>query len=163
MITEAALKTVRHAVALVADPEYPDLNIEQLGILEDVVAENSAIRVDLVPTIMGCPALEVIEKDVVAAARASGYDVTVRFCMSPVWTPDRISNDARKILGREYSVAIRLRNGLTTCPVCGNKALQHRSDVGATACRSVEWCPDCRNPIEAVSYTHLTLPTNREV
>ena len=95
MITEAALKTVRHAVALVADPEYPDLNIEQLGILEDVVAENSAIRVDLVPTIMGCPALEVIEKDVVAAARASGYDVTVRFCMSAVGTPDRISNDAR--------------------------------------------------------------------
>ena len=150
MVTDTAIDAVRAAVASVADPEYPVLNIQQLGILEDVVADCSSIRVDLVPTIIGCPALDTIEKDVVAAARASGYEVTVRFCLAPLWTPDRISNDAREILAREYTVAIRPRSGLTKCPLCGHKALQHRSDVGATACRSVEWCPNCRNPIEVV-------------
>ncbi len=150
MVAKAAIDAVRAAVASVADPEYPDLNIQQLGILEDVVADRSSIRVDLVPTIMGCPALDVIEQDVVAAAQASGHDVTVRFCMSPPWTPDRITDDARKILAREYSVAIRPRNGVTSCPLCGSTALEPRSDVGPTACRSVEWCPNCRNPVEVV-------------
>ena len=149
-IADTAINAVRAAVSSVTDPEYPDLTIQQLGILEDVVADSISIRVDLVPTILGCPALEVIEKDVVAAARASGYDVTVRFCMSPIWTPDRISEDARQILAEEYIVTIRPREGPTKCPLCGNTALQPRSDVGGTACRSVEWCPDCRNPVEVV-------------
>ncbi|HAE55420.1 MAG TPA: phenylacetate-CoA oxygenase subunit PaaJ, partial [Acidimicrobiaceae bacterium] len=55
-INQEALEEVRTAVAAVRDPEYPDLNIEQLGILEDVVADAAGIRVDLIPTILGCPA-----------------------------------------------------------------------------------------------------------
>ena len=52
-INQEALEEVRTAVAAVRDPEYPDLNIEQLGILEDVVADAAGIRVDLIPTILG--------------------------------------------------------------------------------------------------------------
>ena len=52
-ITKSALNAVRSAVASVKDPEYPDLNIQQLGILEDVVVDSSSIRGDLVPTILG--------------------------------------------------------------------------------------------------------------
>ena len=74
-INQEALEEVRTAVAAVRDPEYPDLNIEQLGILEDVVADAAGIRVDLIPTILGCPALATIERDVLKAARAAGYEV----------------------------------------------------------------------------------------
>ena len=42
-INQEALEEVRTAVAAVRDPEYPDLNIEQLGILEDVVRGNRAV------------------------------------------------------------------------------------------------------------------------
>ena len=94
-INQEALEEVRTAVAAVRDPEYPDLNIEQLGILEDVVADAAGIRVDLIPTILGCPALATIERDVLKAARAAGYEVIVQFCSSPGWTPARISDDAR--------------------------------------------------------------------
>ncbi len=149
-ITQEALDEVRTAVAAVRDPEYPDLNIEQLGILEDVIPDASGIRVDLIPTILGCPALATIEQDVLKAARAAGYEVNVQFCVSPVWTPDRISDDARQFLAHEYTIAIRPRSGPTQCPVCGETSLQDRSEVGPTACRSVKWCPDCRNPIEVV-------------
>ncbi len=149
-INQEALEEVKTAVAAVRDPEYPDLNIEQLGILEDVVADAAGIRVDLIPTILGCPALATIERDVLKAARAAGYEVIVQFCSSPGWTPDRISDDARKFLANEYMIAIRPRFGPTPCPVCGKTSLQDRSEVGPTLCRSVKWCPDCRNPIEVV-------------
>ena len=149
-ITREALDEVKRAVAAVKDPEYPDLNIQQLGILENVVVDSSGIRVDLVPTILGCPALTTIEQDVLKAAEAAGHAVTVQFCASPIWTPDRISADARKHLAAEYTIAIRPRSGATPCPVCGQTSLQDRSEVGPTACRSVKWCPDCRNPIEVV-------------
>jgi ring-1,2-phenylacetyl-CoA epoxidase subunit PaaD len=150
MISKSTLEAVRSAVASVRDPEYPDLNIEQLGILEDVVIDSSTIRIDLVPTILGCPALDTIEQDVLAAARALGYEVTVRFCRSPAWTPERISEDAQQILANEYTIAITPRSGPTECPVCGHTSLEKRSDVGPTACRSVQWCPNCRNPVEVV-------------
>ena len=149
-INQEALEEVRTAVAAVRDPEYPDLNIEQLGILEDVVADAAGIRVDLIPTILGCPALATIERDVLKAARATDYEVIVQFCSSPGWTPDRISDDARKFLANEYTIAIRPRFGPTPCPVCGKTSLQDRSEVGPTLCRSVKWCPDCRNPIVVV-------------
>ena len=129
-INQEALEEVRTAVAARRDPEYPDLNIEQLGILEDVVADAAGIRVDPIPTILGCPALATIERDVLKAARAAGYEVIVQFCSSPGWTPDRISDDARKFLANEYTIAIRPRFGPTPCPVCGKTSLQDRSEVG---------------------------------
>ncbi len=149
-ITQSDLETVRSAVASVKDPEYPDLTIEQLGILENVVVDASCIRVDLVPTILGCPALSTIEHDVKAAARRLGHEVAVQFCRSPVWTPDRITKDAQHILANEYTIAITPRLGRTQCPVCGGRSLEKRSDVGPTACRSVHWCAECRNPVEVV-------------
>ena len=52
-VTQVDLNAVRSAVCAVTDPEYPDLTIQQLGILENVVADSEGIRVDLVPTISG--------------------------------------------------------------------------------------------------------------
>ena len=63
---------IEAAVAAVCDPEYPDVTIAELGILESVTINGSSVRVELVPTVLGCPALQVIEADVVAAARSAG-------------------------------------------------------------------------------------------
>ncbi|MXV86750.1 MAG: DUF59 domain-containing protein [Acidimicrobiales bacterium] len=154
--TAAMEATVLEAVSSVCDPEYPDLTIAELGILESVTVPDgdSAIRIELVPTMLGCPALDVIASDVTAAARSAcmGSDVSVEvvFVADPVWTPDRISPDAVEFMAREYSVAVRRARSHAPCPICGNAALEHRSDFGPTPCRSVEWCPSCRNPIEVV-------------
>jgi ring-1,2-phenylacetyl-CoA epoxidase subunit PaaD len=71
---------VWEAVAAVTDPEYPDLTIVDLGILEriEVDAEGRA-EIGLVPTALGCPALAQIRSDVGAAAQAAGA-VTVGWC-----------------------------------------------------------------------------------
>lgn len=154
--TAAMEAAVLEAVSSVCDPEYPDITIAELGILESVTARNggSALRIELVPTMLGCPALDVIRSDVTAAARSAcmGSDVSVEvvFVADPVWTPDRISPGAVEFMAREYSVAVRRARSDAACPICGNAALEHRSDFGPTPCRSVEWCPSCRNPIEVV-------------
>lgn len=148
-----SIEAIRAAVAAVCDPEYPDLTIEDLGILERVSfdATDGSLLIELVPTVMGCPALSVIEADVVAAARGAGaVEVVVRFLALPLWSPERIRPEARNHLAREYTVAIRRPGGAIACPVCGSAEVEHRSDFGSTPCRSVSWCPACRNPIEVL-------------
>ena len=164
--TAALERSVRSAVSTVCDPEYPDITIAELGILERVCAsdDGSTVRIELVPTMLGCPALDVIASDVTVAARSAcmGSDVSVEvvFVADPVWTPDRIAPGAVDFMAREYSVAVR-RAGTdgerfaARCPICGSDALEHRSDFGPTPCRSVEWCPSCRNPIEVVGRVDL--------
>jgi ring-1,2-phenylacetyl-CoA epoxidase subunit PaaD len=151
----AVADRVRAAVAAVVDPEYPGITIADLGILEAVrvVAYPGVVgaEVDLVPTVLGCPALHVIEADVVAAARAAGAgEVAVRFLSRPAWTPDRIRPAARAALAGELTVAIRRRDGSVVCPVCGSTAVRQRSAFGATLCRELWWCEACRNPVEVV-------------
>jgi ring-1,2-phenylacetyl-CoA epoxidase subunit PaaD len=146
-------EAVRHEVAAVTDPEYPDLTIAQLGMLEAVRdAGGGCVEVDLVPTVLGCPALREIEADVVAAARAvpGVRSVEVRFLAQPAWTADRVAPDARDRLAREYTISIRGVDGTTICPVCGGRNVEERSAFGPTVCRSVAWCPDCRNPVEVL-------------
>ncbi|WP_419863884.1 iron-sulfur cluster assembly protein [Candidatus Poriferisodalis sp.] len=164
--TAAMEAAVLEAVSTVCDPEYPEITIAELGILECVAAndDGDAVRIELVPTMLGCPALDVIARDVAAAARSacmgSNVSVDVVFVADPVWTPDRIAPGAVDFMAREYSVAVRRAqsDGLgsgAACPICGNGALEHRSDFGPTPCRSVEWCPSCRNPIEVVGRVDL--------
>ncbi|WP_420621564.1 metal-sulfur cluster assembly factor [Candidatus Poriferisodalis sp.] len=156
---------VREAVSFVCDPEYPEVTIAELGILESVSLseDGSAARVELVPTMLGCPALDVIRRDVLAAAQSAsaGTDVSIDvvFVADPVWTPDRIAPSAVSFMAHEYFVAVRNARAEATCPICGNQALEHRSNFGPTPCRSVEWCPQCRNPVEVVGRVDISLPT----
>ena len=150
-------------VSSVCDPEYPDVTIAELGILESVsiTDDGAVVRIELVPTMLGCPALGVIRRDVAAAAQSACAGVEARievvFVADPVWTPDRIAPSAVAFMAREYSVAVRSALTDATCPICGNTALEHRSDFGPTPCRSVEWCPSCRNPIEVVGRVDIAV------
>ena len=157
------MAAVRQSVSLVCDPEYPEVTIAELGILENVTlpSTGSSVRIELVPTMLGCPALDVIARDVGAAARVAcdeldaEVDLEVVFVDEPVWTPDRIAPSAVGFLAREYSVAVRTRASEVACPICGHTELEHRSDFGPTPCRSVDWCPSCRNPVEVVGRADL--------
>lgn len=164
VLEAAALEaTVFDAVSSVCDPEYPDVTIAELGILErvSITDDGAVVRIELVPTMLGCPALDVIRRDVAAAAQSACAGVEARievvFVADPVWTPDRIAPSAVDFMAREYSVAVRSALAGATCPICGNTALEHRSDFGPTPCRSVEWCPNCRNPIEVVGRVDIAV------
>lgn len=152
------LAELRDAVSAVADPEYPDITIGQLGIFEFVrEAEPGRYVIGLVPTVTSCPALDVIRRDVTAAAQAVLTEhsqpaaVEVKFLHTPAWSTSRIAPEARSLLAREYTVAVRTSAARTPpCANCGSTNLKLESAFGSTKCRSVYWCADCRNPVEVV-------------
>ena len=158
--TTSEAEAIRRAVATVTDPEYPDVSIVDLGLLErvDVDAIDDAgrsaagrrVTVELVPTYAGCPALEMIAADVRTAVEALGHTCEVRWLTAPAWSPTRIAERARQQLADDYAVAVRDPDGRLRCPVCGSTAVPERSPVGPTRCRAVHWCAECRNAIEVV-------------
>jgi ring-1,2-phenylacetyl-CoA epoxidase subunit PaaD len=159
---------VREALTTVRDPEIPALSIVDLGIVERVAVTDDGVRVDLLPTFAGCPALDVIREDVVAALKAvvGGRAVVVRFVYAPAWTTDRITDTGRAVLfeygltpptGRSPAAGpVRLTVGLrppasdpVRCPYCGSDQTTLDSAFGPTLCRSVHLCGSCRNVFEA--------------
>jgi ring-1,2-phenylacetyl-CoA epoxidase subunit PaaD len=97
---------VRAVVAAVVDPEIPVLTIDDLGVLRDVRVDAAGrVEVDITPTYSGCPATEVIRRDVESALRHHGIeDASVRTVLSPAWTTDWMSDEGRRKLDA-YGVA----------------------------------------------------------
>ncbi len=158
---------VRAALRNVHDPEIPPLSIVDLGIVERVDVADDAVQVTLLPTFAGCPALDVIREDVIAAIghAAGGRRVDVRFAASPPWTSDRITPAGREAL-RSHGltppsgeapaatggpIPIRLGSApeRARCPFCGSDDTVRESAFGPTLCRSTHFCNACRNPFEA--------------
>ncbi len=162
-VTDAVELAVWEALSAVRDPEIPPLSITDLGIVNAVRVEEASVRVELLPTFAGCPALDVIRGDASKAveAVAGGRTVAVRFVFSPPWTSDRVTPEGREAL-RSYGLTPpgegrvflplaslapdRPRAG---CPFCGSTETELESAFGPTLCRSTHFCRSCRNPFEA--------------
>jgi ring-1,2-phenylacetyl-CoA epoxidase subunit PaaD len=149
----------------VLDPEVPVLSVCDLGIVREVLDHGDAIEVVLTPTYSGCPATELIEASVVDALAVAGLGpVRATTRRAPAWTTDWISAEGRRKL-REYGIAppggsaavagaapVRLvrRAALAAvaCPRCGSAHTERLSAFGATACKALWRCLDCREPFE---------------
>ena len=147
----------------VLDPEVPALSVVDLGIVRGVRLDAGRVTVDVTPTYSGCPAMREIEREIVAAlARAGHPGAAVRTVHSPPWTSDWISDEGRRKL-REYGIAppgaapddgelvtiTSRRAAPVPCPFCGSTRTALRSEFGSTACKSMLFCDDCRQPFEA--------------
>ena len=88
------------ALHQVEDPEL-GMDIVDLGLLYDVEVEGPKVKVTYTLTSMGCPAGAMIQEDIdrvvreLRASRTSQSELT----FEPPWTPDRMSEDAKFILG----------------------------------------------------------------
>jgi ring-1,2-phenylacetyl-CoA epoxidase subunit PaaD len=138
---------VRDALGGVVDPEIPTVSIVDLGIVEHVEVADDTIRVELLPTFVGCPALDVIRSTV--EDRLSVFDrwVDVRFTFSTPWTTDRLTDLGRAGL-RRAGIAPP-DEGRTLCPFCGSARVAMDNLFGPTQCRSLFYCRECRQPFEA--------------
>lgn len=151
--TEAAWRVL----AGVPDPEVPALSVVDLGIVRGIEArDDGGLDVVLTPTYSGCPAVEVIEADVVSALDAASLGpVHVRRQFAPPWTTDWISDEGRRKL-REYGIAppgqgavVRIvRREAVACPRCASERTERLSAFGATACKALYRCLACREPFE---------------
>jgi metal-sulfur cluster biosynthetic enzyme len=84
----------------VEDPEL-GMDIVDLGLLYDVEVAGSKVKVIYSLTSMGCPAGPLIEQDIQAAARSieDVEEVETELTFDPPWTPEKMSDDAKFILG----------------------------------------------------------------
>lgn len=165
VVSNAAADRRRAAFAVletVMDPEVPVLSVVELGIVRDVEFSGGAVTVALTPTYSGCPAMRMIEEEIVAALAAHGFDgARVRTVYSPAWTTDWIAPAAREKL-RAYGIAPPVRGAGSDeqlvpllrrapeveCPYCGSRETEMRSEFGSTACKATLFCDACRQPFE---------------
>ena len=88
------------ALRVVEDPEL-GMDIVELGLLYDAEVEGSKVHVTFSLTSMGCPVGPMIEQQIqeTVAAMPGVEEVETELTWSPPWTPERMSEDAKFILG----------------------------------------------------------------
>ena len=91
---------VVEALHQVEDPEL-GMDIVDLGLLYDVEVDGPAVKVSYTLTSMGCPAGAMIQEDIDRAVRElpGVEDVQSELTFEPPWSPERMSEDAKFILG----------------------------------------------------------------
>lgn len=145
LVTE---QLVRERLTGVHDPEIPNISIVDLGIVERVTVTDDRIEVELLPTYVGCSALEVIRESVVAALAPLGRETSIDFTWRVPWTSDRISEIGRERLAASGFAPPDDPDHMR-CPYCRSERVAMDSLFGPTQCRSLFYCRDCRQPFEA--------------
>ena len=88
------------ALRIVEDPEL-GMDIVELGLLYDAEVEESAVKVIYSLTSMGCPVGPMIEQQIreVVESLEGVEGVETELTWEPPWSPERMSDDAKFILG----------------------------------------------------------------
>ena len=146
---DVSREAVRAALADVADPEIPAISIVDLGIVHRVdIAPDGRIEVDLLPTFMGCPAIDAIRSAVTKRLSAFDRPVEVVISFEVPWTSQRITSAGRRKL-RESGFAPPAEPEDVRCPYCDSASVAMDSAFGPTLCRSLFYCRTCRQPFES--------------
>lgn len=98
MLTEEEVRTVLRGVI---DPEI-GMNIVDLGLVYGVEISDNRLHVDLTMTTPACPMGEMILDDVrqvLEALMPAGFEIDINLVWDPPWSPDKMSEHARKHLG----------------------------------------------------------------
>jgi len=86
----------------VFDPEIP-VNIVDLGLIYDVKVDGQTCAIRMTLTSQSCPEAktipDVMKRRVVTVDGISECEIDITF--DPAWTPQRISEEGRKVLGIE--------------------------------------------------------------
>lgn len=152
----------------ITDPEIPVVSIVDLGIVRDVAWDEGAdtCLVTITPTYSGCPATAMIQAHILKELEKHGIPrVHLRIQISPPWTSDWLSPQARKSL-HDYGIAPpagRASELCTSilpvpassdtqptphCPHCGSVHTSPISHFGSTLCKALYRCHDCLEPFD---------------
>ena len=151
------LDRVWQALEEVKDPEIPVISIVELGLIRQVGYSAGRLVVTLSPSFVGCPALDVMRRDVALRLQELGEEqVEIKTVFSPPWTSDWITPAGREKL-RGFGLALPPYHGgdLTTvlqqaawCPYCESQDTELKNSFGSTPCRSIYFCNSCTQPFE---------------
>ncbi|MFM8772187.1 MAG: 1,2-phenylacetyl-CoA epoxidase subunit PaaD, partial [Candidatus Kapaibacterium sp.] len=142
------------ALLAVRDPEIPTISVVDMGIITDVtVHSDDNVSVRMTPTFVGCPAIDVMRKDVKQAVRDLGVtNVEVSVSFDVPWTTNRLTEKGRAALLKHGLAPPEPYESLTleldvlnnvACPYCGSRKTTLKSPFGPTLCRSLHYCNSC--------------------
>jgi ring-1,2-phenylacetyl-CoA epoxidase subunit PaaD len=145
----------------VKDPEIPVLSVVDMGIITgvDLTSPRDGIlecAVTMTPTFVGCPAIDLMKKDILAAVQQLGLHVQVNVDFETQWTTARMKPGAKEKL-EKFGIAppAAFTGELTLeqlnqvrCPHCGSTDTTLRSTFGSTLCRAIRFCFNCKQGFE---------------
>jgi ring-1,2-phenylacetyl-CoA epoxidase subunit PaaD len=155
------------ALAEIPDPEIPAISLVDLGVIHGFTfaalpAGGERLTVELMPTFVGCPAIEVMRQQIGERLTERGFadEVVVELTFAEPWTSDRISPAGREALrlsgfappvhiGSSFDGDALTVLPIATCPYCGSRNTALENPFGPTLCRAIYHCADCRQPFEA--------------
>jgi ring-1,2-phenylacetyl-CoA epoxidase subunit PaaD len=143
-----ALADIRARLQTVHDPEIPTVSIADLGLVHDVRIDGDDLTVELLPTFVACPALDVIRSATEQALAGTARRVKVAFTYAEPWTTERLTDAGRDGL-RAAGIAPPAEPGAVRCPFCSSGDVAMDSAFGPALCRSLYYCRGCRQPFEA--------------
>jgi ring-1,2-phenylacetyl-CoA epoxidase subunit PaaD len=153
---------VRDALLDVMDPEIPNLSIVDLGVVRNIEVGESAVTVELMPTFVGCPALEMMKEGVRERLEplVGERKIEVRVTLDEPWTTERITERGRQALKSSGfapppSISMMPARGnlipvmpVAQCPYCDSRNTIMDNAFGPTLCRAIYYCRNCRQPFE---------------
>ena len=149
-------RAISQAIESVTDPEIPVLSVVDMGIIADVRVSDRHVAVDVTPTFVGCPAIDMIRDNIKAALAAIGENhAAVNVVFDPPWTSDRMTEEGRRKLKQigfspptRGLVQIGLDSARIPCPHCKSDQTDMESMFGPTLCRAIYYCRECRQSFE---------------
>lgn len=149
----------------IPDPEIPAISVVDLGVIGGVAFEEDRLHVELLPTFVGCPAIDVMRHEITERLGALDLadSVVVDVTFDPPWTSDRISVHGRERLRLSgFSPPAAMPPGpvgligiddlatmpVAECPYCGSRDTTLDNPFGPTLCRAIYHCSACRQPFE---------------
>jgi ring-1,2-phenylacetyl-CoA epoxidase subunit PaaD len=142
----------------VKDPEIPVLSLVDLGIITDIAVQGRKVKVEITPTFVGCPALDVMRQEIQQKLLTHGAEeVEVEVNYRQPWSSDRLTEKGRRAL-KQFGLApppigkVLVEDldvlAHVACPRCGGTHTELKNPFGPTLCRSIHYCYDCREAFE---------------
>jgi len=139
----------------IPDPEIPVIDIVELGIVRAVdQLDDSSFEITITPTYSACPAMFTIEEDIIKKFKEHGFSAKVITKISPVWTTDWLTDEARQklldygIVPPEKGADEHFIGRPKKCPRCGSENTHQISRFGSTLCKASYQCLDCLEPFD---------------
>jgi ring-1,2-phenylacetyl-CoA epoxidase subunit PaaD len=141
----------------VKDPEIPVLSLVDLGVITDIQLNDNGIVIEMTPTFVGCPALDMMKSEIREVLIKRGItNVSINVSFREPWTSDRISERGKEALkkfglapppSREVFMDLEVLEH-AICPRCDGTDTEMKNAFGPTLCRSIHYCNSCKEAFE---------------
>lgn len=145
------------ALERVKDPEIPVLSLVDMAMISKVELNNDKCVIYFTPTFVGCPALDMMKRDIKTEVELLGIATEVVVDMNTTWSSDKMSAEAKTKL-EKFGIAppVTIDDSEPTqealdrvrCPHCHSTDTTLRSAFGSTLCRAIRFCFACKQGFE---------------